>query len=87
MATRKMNFKLLKHHINEVCKLIDASDAGMAAAVDKTLDLDGPETEVNSPDDEHRTGNAQDARSRRGVPMSQGFPGFTMNGPLHQPKK
>ena len=71
MATRKMNFKLLKHHINEVCKLIDASEAGMAAAVDKTLDLDGPETEVNSPDDEHQ--GAMDSRSRHGKSMSEAF--------------
>lgn len=88
MATRKMNFKLLRHHINEVCKLIDASDAGMAAAVDKTLDLDGPETEVRSPDDEHRTGNAQDSRGGRALSMREAF-GLSMNGPLHQhqPKK
>jgi hypothetical protein len=74
MATRKLKIAKLKAHIQAICDLIDESDASMKGAKDKVLDLSGPDTPVISPDDEHRTGNAND--SRRGVPMSQAFKGF-----------
>lgn len=82
MATRKMNFKLLRHHINEVCKLIDASDQGMATETsdDGVLNLAGPETEIE--------GATNDAKPRKSISMREAF-GLSMNGPLHQhqPKK
>jgi hypothetical protein len=68
MATRKLKIAKLKAHIQAICDLIDESDASMTGGKDKVLDLAGPEPDVKSPDDEHRTGNAQDMRTA--------FPGF-----------
>ena len=84
---RTAALRKLHADLGQILEDYDCSRAEEASGKDKVLDLSGPDTPVNSPDDEHRTGNAQDSRSRRGVSMSQGFPGFTMNGPLHQPKK
>ena len=72
MAARKLKIAKLKAHIQAICDLIDESDASMVDGKDRVLDLSGPDTEVKSPDDEHRTGNAQD--SRRGTQsMRQAF--------------
>ena len=94
---RKMNVKMLKHHLNECCKILDASDLTVAAAGnseeadDGVLNLAGPETPVNSPDDEDQTGAMDSRAARRGnksISMREAF-GLSMNGPLHQhqPKK
>jgi hypothetical protein len=69
MATRKLKIAKLKAHIQAICDLIDESDASMTGGQDKTLDLDGPESEVRSPQDEHQ--GAMD--SRRGASMRQAF--------------
>ena len=73
MAGKKGNLLRCSHtQMGQVLDEFEASCAAekAAAAKDKVLDPDGPESEVRSPDDEHQ--GAMDARSRRGVPMSRG---------------
>jgi hypothetical protein len=67
-AHRSLKINAIRSHLKAIDALFAESDEKLAAARDGTLNLAGPETEVRSPDDEHRTGNAQDMRTA--------FPGF-----------
>ena len=65
MATRKFKMAKLKAHIQAICDLIDESDASMVDGKDKVLDLSGPDTDVNSPPDEHQ--GAMDSRGAKSM--------------------
>jgi hypothetical protein len=84
MATRRsLKINAIRSHLKAIDALFQESDEKLAAARDGTLNLAGPDTDVISPPDEHQ-GAMDSGRARS---MSEAFPGFTMNGDLHQPKK
>jgi hypothetical protein len=85
MATRRsFKFSKLRELHAQIGALIQESDDKLAG-VDNALGGDPlPQSDQTSanPAASLKAGAALDA-----APMSQAFPGFSMNGPLHKPKR